>query len=392
MWRLPWNERTVPHAVLDFVRGCNVACRSCYNTAPASMKTLQQVREELDLLASMRSLHSVSILGGEPTLHPDLQAIIRLVRQRGVRVELFTNGLLLDETLASSLADAGADTIALHIERGQQRPDLREGGLPDVLHLLEKKARIVTGHGMQAGMCLTVDRESIGDLPRAIEAFLQSCSLTVCVLTLHLDPRRIKWVSGDVRTGLLGAVDETAPGRDEQAVPLADVRGMLEGRLGLEPFAYVGANLDPDDPRWLSYLVATSISSHGRPCWAALRSSLVEPVFVEASRLIAGVYPFYQAPSPGKTLAHLLANALAGGRTGEGLRLFARGLFGAPITLKRILVQRPAEIEGDGRVRHCANCPDATLQDGRLVPVCLRDRVVNGHVKVAADREIPCGC
>jgi pyruvate-formate lyase-activating enzyme len=391
MWRLPWDDRTVSHAVLDFVRGCNVTCRACYNTAPPAMKTLQQVREELDLLMSMRRLHSVAILGGEPTLHPDLPAVVRLVRRRGPRVELFTNGLLVDDAMASSLADAGVDTIALHIERGQQRPDLDAGDLPDVLRLLEEKARVVVRHGMQAGTCLTVDRDSIAELPRAMRAFLESRCLTLCVLTLHIDARRIKWVSGDLRTSLEGALDDAASVDDERGVPLEDVRHVLADALGLTPFAYLGSNIDPDDPRWLSYLVATSVSADGAVQWSPLRSSLVEPVFLEAFRLIGGVYPFHQSASPRKALAHLLANALAGGRTRPGLRMFARSVFrGASTTLKRILIQRPAEIAGDGRVRHCANCPDATVHGGRLVPVCLRDRVVNGDAALGGDREVSC--
>ncbi|RPJ66215.1 MAG: radical SAM protein, partial [Acidobacteria bacterium] len=283
MWRLPWNQRTVPHAVLDFVRGCNIVCRSCYNTAPPGMKTLQEVSEELDLLMSIRRLDSVSILGGEPTLHPDLAAIASLIRRRGLRVELFTNGLLLDERLASTLADAGVDTIALHIERGQKRPDFDEGELPDVLRLLEEKGRLVARCGMQAGMCLTIDRDSIADLPHMMKAFLESEVLTVCLLTLHIAPRRIKWVSGDVRTLLRGALDEDASGEDERAVPLTDVRDVLEGAFGLSPFAYVGSNLDPEDPRWLSYVVARSAPSPGIVEWVALRPGLVEPLFMEAS-------------------------------------------------------------------------------------------------------------
>lgn len=391
MWRLPWDERTVGHAVLDFVRGCNVTCRSCYNTAPPATKSLQQVSEELDLLMSMRRLHSVSILGGEPTLHPDLQSIVRLVSARGLRTELFTNGVLLDEAMASALAESGVDTIALHIERGQQRSDLEEGDLPDVLRLLEEKADVVVRHGMQAGTCLTIDRDSIADLPRVMHAFFESRSLTFCLLTLHIDARRIKWVSGDVRTCLEGALDQAALEEGERGVPLEVVRNVLEGGLGLTPFAYVGSNLDPDDPRWLSYLAAMSVLPDGGAQVSALRRSLVEPVFLEASRLIGGVYPFHQSSSPGKTLAHLLLNALTGGRTRDGLRLFARGLLGgANTTLKRILIQRPAEIAGDGRVRHCANCPDATLHEGHLVPVCLRDRVVSRGGTLAGDKGASC--
>jgi len=32
-------------------------------------------------------------------------------------------------------------------------------------------------------------------------------------------------------------------------------------------------------------------------------------------------------------------------------------------------------VDAENRVIHCSHCPDAVLQAGRLVPVCLTDQV-----------------
>ena len=390
MWRLPWTASSVPHAVLDVNRGCNVVCRSCYNTAPPSMKTVQQVDEELSLLLSARRLHSVSIAGGEPTLHPDLHEIVRLVRRRGLHVELFTNGVLVDENMARALAAAGVDTLVFHIEAGQRRPDLRKADRPDVIRLLEDKARLATTFDMQAGMSVTVDAASLDGLRGLADAFLRSPYLTFCLLTLHLDARQVSWVSGDIRSSVYGRHEDRA-GTDVAAVELADVRAALEDTMGLVPFGYLGSNLDPDDPRWLTYVVATAWPRRGDAVWTSLGVSLLEPFFVAAHRRITGVYPFHQSTSPAKAVGHVLLNALAGGRAAAGLRLLTSALLGrSHVDLKRILVQRPAQIASDGRVHHCANCPDATIRDGHLVPLCLSDRVVSRQVASVEDSEVRC--
>ena len=122
--RLPWTSDTVPHAVLDILRGCNIRCRDCYNLQPDHVRPLAEIEEQLDALMCLRRLQSVSIVGGEITLHPDLVEIIRLVRQRGLFVELFTNGVALNDDLLARLKEAGANVIFLHIEPQQRRPDL----------------------------------------------------------------------------------------------------------------------------------------------------------------------------------------------------------------------------------------------------------------------------
>ena len=119
--RLPWTSETVPHAVLDILRGCNIRCRDCYNLQPDHIRPLAEIEAQLDALMRLRRLHSVSLVGGEITLHPELIEIVQSVRQRGLFVELFTNGVALNDDLLARLKQAGANVIFLHIETDQRR-------------------------------------------------------------------------------------------------------------------------------------------------------------------------------------------------------------------------------------------------------------------------------
>ena len=95
IWHLPWTAADVPHALVDINRGCNVTCRSCYNTQPAIAKPVDDIKRDFETLMQMRKLDSVSIVGGEILMHPDLSDIVSYIRSKDIHVELFTNGLLL---------------------------------------------------------------------------------------------------------------------------------------------------------------------------------------------------------------------------------------------------------------------------------------------------------
>ena len=75
---------------------------------------------------------------------------------------------------------------------------------------------------------------------------------------------------------------------------------------------------------------------------------------------------------------HLLLNALSGGSARSNMRLLLEGTFrSGKLKCLRLVFQSPAELDEEGRVIHCLDCPDATLREGELVPVCLLDQVVS---------------
>jgi len=85
---------------------CNLACPTCNRTSFTDgdmplERVLALVTEAATL--GCRNLH---LTGGEPTVHPDLPAVVRFAVARGMDVGLGTNGWF-DEGLARDLVDAG---------------------------------------------------------------------------------------------------------------------------------------------------------------------------------------------------------------------------------------------------------------------------------------------
>ena len=121
---LKLSNKETPHIVIEPTMECNISCRICYNLSRGHTKTLDQVKREIDLAISKRNLDTISILGGEPTLHPDLADIIAYIKSRNLHCQLLTNGILFlsdkDDTLLNKIVEAGVNRIILHVDVGQK--------------------------------------------------------------------------------------------------------------------------------------------------------------------------------------------------------------------------------------------------------------------------------
>lgn len=122
---VPWlqqaplfSQRTrAPYkADLAITYGCNNACNHCYNepdrfTLP-SLPAADWIAV-LDRLAAVGVPH-VILTGGEPTLHPDLPALIRHANKLGLIVGMNTNGRRLAQPgYAAELAAAGLNHVQI---------------------------------------------------------------------------------------------------------------------------------------------------------------------------------------------------------------------------------------------------------------------------------------
>jgi MoaA/NifB/PqqE/SkfB family radical SAM enzyme len=107
------------HPILAHVipmRRCNLACAYCNeydgHSKPVPLATMQA---RLDRLAELGTA-IVAISGGEPLLHPDLDAIIERVRRHGMIAGMITNGYLLTAERILRLNRAGLEHLQISID------------------------------------------------------------------------------------------------------------------------------------------------------------------------------------------------------------------------------------------------------------------------------------
>ena len=85
---------------INVVHHCNLTCRGCSHMSPVAPRFFispEKLFSDLRVLAGHCHTECVSLLGGEPLLHPQLLAVISAVRESGIgnRIRIVTNGLLL---------------------------------------------------------------------------------------------------------------------------------------------------------------------------------------------------------------------------------------------------------------------------------------------------------
>jgi MoaA/NifB/PqqE/SkfB family radical SAM enzyme len=97
-------------------RRCNLSCGYCneFDDHSAPVATSDLLRR-IDRLAELGT-GIVTLSGGEPLLHPDLDAIVRHIRARGIIATLITNGYLLSRHRIQRLNRAGLDHLQISID------------------------------------------------------------------------------------------------------------------------------------------------------------------------------------------------------------------------------------------------------------------------------------
>lgn len=98
------------------MRRCNLSCTYCneYDKVSQPVPTAVMLHR-IERLAALGT-SAVTISGGEPLLHPDLDEIIRCIRQHGMIAEMITNGYLLTRERIDRLNHAGLDHLQISID------------------------------------------------------------------------------------------------------------------------------------------------------------------------------------------------------------------------------------------------------------------------------------
>ena len=104
-----------------FLGGCNFRCPFCHNwELLGDAEEVMTVEGLLSFLKKRRGiLDGVCITGGEPTIHPELEALIREIRSLGYAVKLDTNGYR-PEVLGAILDRGLVDYVAMDLKNGPE--------------------------------------------------------------------------------------------------------------------------------------------------------------------------------------------------------------------------------------------------------------------------------
>jgi len=111
--------RVPPLPTVTLTSACNNGCDGCALPEHGTLVELDEVIARLDGLDN--PYQAVLLVGGEPTLHPDLVAVVNAIRDRGWQPVIQTNGRVFTyERRARALVRAGARHYRMPFFAGEQ--------------------------------------------------------------------------------------------------------------------------------------------------------------------------------------------------------------------------------------------------------------------------------
>ena len=123
------------------IRRCNLACKYCNEFDDFSKPVpLETMKRRIDDLARLRT-SVVTLSGGEPLLHPELDEIIAHMRTYPIIVGMITNGYLLTAERIQRLNRAGLDHLQISIDNVMPDDVSKKS-----LKVLDKKLQLLAEH------------------------------------------------------------------------------------------------------------------------------------------------------------------------------------------------------------------------------------------------------
>lgn len=153
------GERNVFFHILT---ACNLSCRHCYiNKSQHGSSTLSRetINTWLELFADTAKTTNLILLGGEPTLHPDLPAVIQRGKELGYFVTVDSNGYLFNDLLEKTTPDL-LDYLSFSLDGPDAATNdpIRGDGVFDICTAnIEKAVR----KGFRVSVIYTVSRKNL---------------------------------------------------------------------------------------------------------------------------------------------------------------------------------------------------------------------------------------
>jgi pyrroloquinoline quinone biosynthesis protein E len=178
------NQVSPPLALLaELTHRCPLQCPYCsnpINLERASQElTTAEWKRAIDEAAAMGVLQ-IHFSGGEPTVRPDLEDLIRHAHDGGLYTNLITAGVLLDEHRIGRLIEAGLDHVQLSFQDSEPGGGDRIGGFKGGHARKIEVARLIRAAGVPLTLNLVVHRQNLHHLEELI------------AMALDLDAHRIE--------------------------------------------------------------------------------------------------------------------------------------------------------------------------------------------------------
>jgi hypothetical protein len=378
LYRLPWNLADNSISWLEPTSKCNIYCDGCYRENRSnSHKSLEEIRNELDVFEKFRKTDAVSIAGGEPLLHPNIIEIVKMVKGKGWKPNINTNGALLTVELIRELREAGVESFTVHIDSGQNRPGWKGKNELELNELRLSIANMVKEvGGISLAFNSTVYPETMQYIPELMkwgQQHIDKVHIMVFILyRIAVLGKGFDFYVGTEQVKFDDMMYSTADDERKADIQSEDLVEMIRTVEPIyEPCAFLNGTENPASYKWLM---------SGRLGNKHQIFGYVGPRFMEIVQTFKHIFT-------GSYLAYAQTSWSKRGRFyflmvpfDKGIREIAKNYFKSLTTnikaffsrihYQTVLIIQPADLYPDGRLNMCDGCPDITVWNDQLIWSC----------------------
>lgn len=148
-------------------RRCNIACAYCNEYDDfSSPVAIDELKKRTDRLAAL-GVSIITLSGGEPLLHPQLDDLIAHIRSHGIIAGLITNGYLLGPKRIRNLNVAGLEYLQISIDNiSPDKTSMKS------LRVLDRKLEMLAEH---AYFDVNINSVVGGGIPNPEDAYKIAC-------------------------------------------------------------------------------------------------------------------------------------------------------------------------------------------------------------------------
>lgn len=160
---------------------CNARCSFCNFSADSNVVkartfvSLRAARASLNILAD-NGVGYLALVGGEPTLHPDLPQILSHAKSLGMNTLVCTNGALLTSERIKEYTSSGIGSVIISIDAPDSAQHEQNRGLPGVCDRIAQANLKLHAAGAPTTASVTISR-LLGDIWR-LPLFLESLNFS----------------------------------------------------------------------------------------------------------------------------------------------------------------------------------------------------------------------
>lgn len=365
MYRLPFSKNDNFNGWIEITTKCNIKCPGCYRGCDdpdhnGEHKSLDTIKEELKQLRAIRNCSMISISGGEPSLHPDITAIVSYVKELKMSPVLFTNGKLLTVEFLTKLKKAGLVGVVIRVDSLQNnQTQMTEKECNDIRM---KFADVCNEVGLFLTLTTCIDPSNVSQVKDVIN-FAEENHKKVGQLIMILK-RQLIFKKEDIKD-------------DTNFVFVDDFVSLLHRDFPeLEFSAYLGSTGHSQKAKWLQgfrYIQHSKTLGYSDKKIVELLQILhhfrtgqylgILPKRKNFISFISLLFLSFFNKSIRRIFGSLLIRCLK-----NPLNLFRKK------SVQGLTVVVPPHIV-DGRRDLCDGCPDAIFHNGQLVPSCALEEI-----------------